>query len=82
MTGKQALFVQSVLATACAYENTMKFWSPNYLTDCTVREVIQVTNFLIVFSQLCDRHLRVSEKSDHHERLDNGHGGVATKQHP
>ena len=32
---------------------------------------------MIVFSQLREEHLRVSKKSDHHERLDNGHGGVA-----
>ena len=25
-----------------------------------------------MFSQLRDKHLRVSKKSDHHERLDNG----------
>ena len=32
---------------------------------------------MIAFSQLRDRHLRVSEKSDHHEGLDNGHAGAA-----
>ena len=40
-TGKEALFVEGLHATSRAYENSIKFWSPHYLTDCTIREVIR-----------------------------------------